>query len=292
MCSCAGIALMMASAIGVRAEEPQARTALRAKYDQLRNGPKSSFGIPLYIDSRQTDDALSGSVYSQVEQPFEAVKKDLREPRHWCEILILHPNVKGCSVSEGTAKPSLSVVLGSMEQTATFTFEVVAATAEFLDVRLNAASGPMGTTDYRFTVQATPLDARRTLLHLAYSHGYGARAKIAMQTYFGTLGRGKVGFTVVDTTTAGSPVHVDGLRGGLERNAMRYYLAIQAHLDQMAAPREERLEKCLRTWLVHIERYPLQLKEVDGYVERKRAEIRRFETQPGSLSQQAGKGRG
>ena len=51
---------------------------------------------------------------------------------------------------------------------APFDTTVAASTGDYLDVRLGAASGPLGTTDYRFRVQAMPLDAQHSLLHLAY----------------------------------------------------------------------------------------------------------------------------
>ena len=97
-------------------------------------------------------------------------------------------------------------------------------------MRLDSPTGPFGTTDYRIRLEAAPMDAQRTILHLGYSHGYGVRAKLAMQAYFNTLGRGKVGFTVVDKDAQGKPVYVSDLRGGLERNAMRYYASIESYL--------------------------------------------------------------
>jgi hypothetical protein len=262
-------------------------SALRAKYDALRNGGgKSQFGIPLFIESQQTPGTLSGDIHAQVDHGFAAVRDALRDPRSWCEILILHPNVKGCSVA-GREQPGgpavLTVLLGSTEQPVKFTFKVAASTDDYLDIRLGADSGPVGTTDYRFRVQAMPLEGQRSLLHLAYSHGYGTSAKLAMQAYFSTLGRGKVGFTVVDRTPDGKPVYVGDLRGGLERNAMRYYFAIECHLDTLSAPAEQRLERSVRRWLAQTERYPLQLKEESDYLERKRGEVRRFEQQATAL---------
>jgi hypothetical protein len=273
--ACAIAALLATSA--PLANEPAQATAdgLKARFEQLRNSRKTPFDIPLYIESKQTDNTLAGDVHSRIDKPFDTVKAELSHPRAWCEILILHPNVKGCTVDAGDK--SLAVRLGSGETPAKFDYRVAQSGNDYLDVRLGAKEGPMGTSDYNFRIEVAPLDAKSSVLHLAYSHAYGARARFALQTYFNTLGRGKVGFTVVDRTPDGKPVYVGDLRGGMERNAMRYYLAIQAHLDALSAPPPQRLERGMRTWLAQTERYPLQLKEEDGFVERKRAEIQRFQ---------------
>jgi hypothetical protein len=102
-------------------------------------------------------------------------------------------------------------------------------------------------------------------------------AKMAMQAYFNTLGRGKVGFTVVEKDAQGKPVYVSDLRGGLERNAMRYYASIESYLDALSAPAPQRLEKRLRHWYAYTEKYPLQLQEEAGYLEAKRKEATRVQ---------------
>src|SRR6185503_20757145 len=134
-------------------------------------------------------------------------------------------NVKGCRLNQVDVggESSMTLNLGRAELPVQFSYKAAAKTADYLDVRLDSPTGPLGTTDYRIRLEAAPMDAQRTILHLAYSHGYGTRAKLAMQAYFGTLARGKVGFTVIDKDAQGQPVYVGDLRGGLERNAMRYY---------------------------------------------------------------------
>ena len=51
-----------------------------------------------------------------------------------------------------------------------------------------------------------------------------------------TLGRDKVGFSVVGRAADGRPVHVEGLRGAVERNTLRYYLAVESYLGALALP--------------------------------------------------------
>ena len=99
-------------------------------------------------------------------------------------------------------------------------------------------------------------------------------AKVALQTYLRTVGNQKVGFTVNGRGPDGRPVLVGGMRGALERNVMRYYLAIDAYLAALRAPPAERLEERLKEWFDATERYALQLHELDQdtYLEMKRRE--------------------
>jgi hypothetical protein len=98
-----------------------------------------------------------------------------------------------------------------------------------------------------------------------------------MQAYLNTLGSDKVGFTVIDKLPDGKPLYVSGIRGALERNTMRYYLAISAYLGALSTPPQQQLEKRLRDWFASTERYPLQLHELElsEYLDMKRKEYKR-----------------
>jgi hypothetical protein len=65
--------------------------------------------------------------------------------------------------------------------------------------------------------------------------------------------------------------------GLLERNTMRYYLAIDAYLSAYSLPPGDQAEKRIREWYTSTERYAEQLHEMDQaeYLEMKRKEIRR-----------------
>jgi hypothetical protein len=250
--------------------------AMRAAYALQRVDIESNrFGKPLTLKSQQSETALKGDIHAVLDQPFDKVRTALAEPRNWCDILILHPNVKDCRFS--ASEPAMAVKLGRSAFDVRFGYRAVASTNDYLDVRLDTPTGPFGTTDYRIRLEAAPLDGNRTFVHLAYSHGYGMRARLAMQAYFNTLGYGKVGFTVIEKDAQGQPVYVSDLRGGLERNAMRYYASIESYLDALTAPAAQRLEKRLRHWFAYTEKYPLQLQEAAGYLEAKRKEATRVQ---------------
>ena len=95
-----------------------------------------------------------------------------------------------------------------------------------------------------------------------------------MQAYLGTLGRGKVGFTATGTPAGGQPRYVGGTRGIVERNTMRYFLAIDAFLGAVSVPPQAQLEKRLRDWFSASERYARQLHEMERgeYLDMKRRE--------------------
>jgi hypothetical protein len=277
-----GLILCVIGATAADAADAGSAAALRASYEAHRTEiEKNEFGVRLHLQSKQTSNMLQGDIHALIDQPFDKTSAALADAKNWCDILILHPNVKRCLLNAVHAggDPSMTVNLGRQELPVRFSYQAAARTADYLDVRLHAPTGPFETTDYRIRLEAAPMDAQHTILHLGYSHAYGVRAKLAMEAYFSTLGRGKVGFTVVGKDAQGQPVYVSDLRGGLERNAMRYYASIESYLDALAAPPEQQLERRLRHWYSYTERYPLQLEEEPGYLEIKRKEAQRTQSQ-------------
>jgi len=97
---------------------------------------------------------------------------------------------------------------------------------------------------------------------------------VAMNTYLSTVGAQKVGFSVTGKDADGKPEYVGGVRGLVERNTMRYYLAID---DFVAAPAQSQLEQRLSTWFDATDRYPRQLHEMEkaDYLAMKRVEAKR-----------------
>ena len=278
------VVLILALAGPAPARAQDAAT-LRAKHDSLRaelaNNP---FQRPLVLESTQASGDLKGEVYAVVEQPFSVVGPALQGMDHWCELLILHLNVKGCSHAGKPPAEVLSLTVGrKFDQPLDeghridFAYSAPAASADYLRVLMTADSGPMGTRNYRLALEAVPLDDKRSFLHMSYSYAYGTAARLAMQMYLGTTGRAKIGFSVTGKTENGKPAYIGGVRGVVERNTMRYYLAIESYLDSLAAPPAEQQEKRLRDWFAATERYADQLHEMerDEYLAMKRKEVQR-----------------
>jgi len=260
----------------------QARHA--ALHAQLASNP---FQRPLYLESLETNTSLRGDVYAQIEQPYAVVGPALLDANHWCDILILHLNVKGCRASFTPTVSTLRVHIGrKFDQPLTDAFEVsfiyhvVATTSDYLKVELNAERGPLSTSDYRIALEVVPLDATHSFLHLSYSYAYGLAARIAMRGYLATLGRSKVGFSIVGHTQSGEPIYLTGVRSVVERNTMRYFLAIESYLGALVLPQAQQPERRINAWYDAIEAYPLQLHELERgeYLDMKRHEIRRQQT--------------
>ena len=237
---------------------------------------------PLVIDSTQADGVLDGDVHAVVAQPYELVAEALHGARHWCDLLVLHMNVKSCRVSGPGFGTTLSVLLGSkLEQPLAstyridFTYQVAALQPAYLRVLLNADAGPMDTANYRVMFEAVPLDAKTSFVHMSYSYAYGFVAGLAMDTYLATIGREKVGFSIVGPASGGTPAYVGGVRGVIERTTMRYYLAIETYLATYRLPEAQQFERRLQDWFTASERYPRQLHEMerDEYVAMKHRQL-------------------
>ena len=225
---------------------------------------------PLHLESFEDKVGVAGDIRATVEHQFAMTSAALKDPSHWCEILLLHLDTKDCHVSTEGNDTFLGVgVVSKYDQPASsayrvsFVYHLVEDSAASLRVRLDADAGPLGTSNYRILLEAEPMEDGRTSIHMSYSYSYGVLARVAMSAYLATFGRNKVGFTVVGNEPDGTPRYIGGTRGVVERNTMRYYLAVEAYLGATSLPPEARMEKSLRDWYSAIERYPRQLHEME-----------------------------
>lgn len=278
------LAMLWLLAAAAQAAGPGSAASLRAKYAALSaEFSNSPFQRPVHLDSVESSRDSSGDIYAVVGYPYGTVSTELNNPAHWCDVLNLHLNTKDCrAVTDGSGTVLEMRVGKKYDQPLAdayrlaFTYRVVSMTPEYFDIELDAPSGPMGTRDYHMLLEAIPIDGGRTFLHLGYAFGYGAASHLAFQAYLATLGSGKVGFTTV-ASADGQTAYIGGIRGLVERNTMRYYLAIDAYLDGLSAPPADQLEKRLQTWFTATEKYPRQLHEIDRatYLDMKRSQLRR-----------------
>ena len=261
-------------------QEPVA--ALRTRYaslgEQLQH---NQFGRPLVLDSSETPKRLTGEIHATLDYSFARVSAGLNDPGHWCDVISLHVNTKYCRPATGPTGAVLRVHIGkktpeelSDATRLDFAYRVAAATPEYFDIVLDARDGPMGTSDYRIELEALALPNAKTFIHLTYSYAFNFAGRMAMQTYLSTLGRDKVGFTPTGKAGNGQPEYVGGMRGLVERNAMRYYLAIDSYLDSLGSAPADHLDARLQSWFTATEQYPRQLHEVDraAYLQMKRSE--------------------
>ena len=292
------LALGIASASTVFAQttpskdsEPNA-SALQEKYAALKDQlTQNQYRRPLFLESSETADTVSGTAYAVLDSPFNTVSATFKNPDNWCEVLILHINTKYCRANTDTNPSTLAVNIGKKTpQLLTeafllaFFYKVAASTPNYLAMQLHAANGPMSTTAYRIELQAVPLPEGKTFINLHYSYGYGLTGRLAMQAYLATVGRGKVGFTKI--TQDAKPGYVGGMRGTVERNTMRYYLAIEAYLASLKKPPSQQFESRVQNWFDATEQFPQQLREVDrsSYLAMKKNEYQRQQAAPAMVN--------
>jgi hypothetical protein len=249
----------------------------RAEYLLLdayrRIGPKleqNAFGVPLHLESADRNGSLHADAYGVIDHPFSSVRNVLTAPANWCDIASLHPNVKAATYRALPGIWELTIycgrkVLQSPEAAHRVTCRCrkVNEGPGYLDIVLEADEGPFGTKNHRMRFEALALDGGRTLTHVSYSYSYGRSLHFAEKLYFTTLGRQKVGFTVNGTDDNGKPVYIGGPRGAIERNAVRFYLAIQSFMDTLRYPEESRFGFRLSAWYDLTSRFKRQLFEME-----------------------------
>ncbi len=270
----AALAAVTSTALAI----PAASEALRERHARLAPQIAASpFQRPLVVQSSESGSELRGSVDAVMPQPYALAREHLQRPEALCEILMLQINTKQCAV-QGR---ELVVHIGRKHDQPledayriAFTLQPEAAGDDHMSMRLVAASGPYSTRDFRIQLQAIPLSGgSRTYLHLGYSYGIGLPARLAMQGYLATKGASKVGFT------RDGDDYIGGMRGAIERNTMRYYLAIEAYLASLAAPPAQQRTVRLERWFSATEQYARQLHEIERaeYLAMKQREYRRLQ---------------
>jgi hypothetical protein len=237
---------------------------------------------PLRIAFHRDGSKVQGQVMAVVSWPLDDVVASLSSAEDWCDVLLLHLNVKYCR-AVGGANAGLRLALGrktfqSLDDVHWLQFDlhVHHVASDGFDVELAAARGPFDTSAYHIRLRAFPLGADRSELQFDYSLRYGLPGKLAMSAFLATVGQGKIGFTTVQRRS-GQLQYATGLRGAVERNVMRYYLAITAQLHARDVPLPSRAEHRFALWFDATERYPRQLREMDrtDYLAMKRRELTR-----------------
>jgi hypothetical protein len=261
---------------------------LRQKFTVLKPYLESNqFQRPLYLNSVELDYSIRGDIYAILDYPFSDASKALNDPEkgpvNLCHIMMLHPNTKYCRAQNG--KKLITKIGKKYEQPLEDAYDMdfsyrneSAPGSGYMRIELKCDAGPLSTKDYLIMVRMVALSENRSFLHLSYSLGYGFAARTAMKVYLATIGRDKVGFTRLDNPPGPEPRYIRGLRGVVERNTMRYYLAIEAFLNSMNLPPDKQLNRRLTRWFDATEKYARQLHEVDRqeYLQMKYDEYQRL----------------
>lgn len=280
--------VMGQTSAAAESESGTSASALLEKYAALEKQlGKTAFGRPLVLESFEETGSVNGNAFAVLDASFNTVSTTFKGPTHWCEVMILHINTKYCRATTENLPSILKVNIGKKTPEALedafpleFAMRIVAASPRYLDIQLNANKGPLGTSDYRIELQAVPLPSGKTFMHLRYAYGYGMASRLAMQGYLATVGSAKVGFTHLNGDQKQG--YIGGMRGIVERNTVRYYLAIEAYLASLNRPLAQQLDARLEHWFDATELFPQQLHEMDrnSYLAMKRDEYLRQQIKP------------
>ncbi len=249
----------------------QAEDLLRDTYHRNTGRlEKNSFGLPLFLDSAEHGDRVNVDVCGIFDHPFGDVLALLSVPANWCDIVSLHPNVKACTYREMPGEWLLTFYLGRKKyqppeaaHKVAYRYRSAEQRQGYLDILLSASAGPFGTKDHRMRFEAIPLGGGKTFVRVGYTYTNSVALRLAETIYFATLGWGQEGVTVTGADRQGGPVYIGGPRGAIERNTVRYYLALQAFMDTMRYPEDIRFSMRAGRWYDATVPYRRQLFEMD-----------------------------
>lgn len=245
-------------------------------YKELKGGNLSRLSDrPIHVRSSIQNMKQLSDVYTISDIKHNDLRKHLTEPANWCALIIVHPNIKGCVYKSD--KMILFVgekVYQHPENTIQFNyqFQVFENNSNSFIIHLIAKHGPLGTRNHKIVFESFPVK-EGSFLHLSVSYEGGYISNSILEIYLATIGRDKVGFTVIKRNN-GEAIYVKGLRGLLERNVMRCYLALQSFFDTMNASSEEMHLQRAAAWYGLSEFYQRQLHEIrkDKYLDTKKRE--------------------
>jgi len=263
-----GAALLFATAFaqpapGLPSTDPV--VALTARHQALAAAlAQSPFGLPLIVRSRDEGARAEGEIVGIVAHPYATFAAAFATPRAFCDAAMLHPNVKGCTNVYVAGEDRVLLNAGRKHYEPAdrvYAQTFVASTQQlgnrYLRVVLRAAEGPLDTRDYVFTLEAIPAgDATFIAVRYGYSASFASRTATA--GYLATAGSGRTGFSM---TAAGTPAR--GVRGVVERNAMRHYLALTSVLDTGDVPEAARAAARLDRYYTLTDRFAAQLREFE-----------------------------
>lgn len=243
------------------------------RYDKVRSNHNihSQFSTPLYIESETKGPVLRGEVYGLIVNPdvtYEQLIKTFTNHRNWCDFIPLHLNVKGCIHTVEQNKKFIRFYVGrkhyeSMDDVYAlkYQFKVLKQTPNYCKIALKAPRGPSGTRNYLFQVEALKMNGK-TLFRIVSQYQSSRMSRFGTKIYLKTLGKKKIGFSVVGADANGKPIYVKGIEGVLERNVVRYFLAGKAFMLTQKLNKDKRFKARLSFWFDETERYRMQLHEM------------------------------
>jgi len=233
----------------------------------------------IHIRSTRKNNYLSAEVYAIVPYPLATLRQAMIKPSSWCDFVTLHLNIKACTYTDHS-QPTLNFYGGRKfyeppedADQLQYQFYVLQDTDQGFSVALRAAEGPMGTGDYLIQVVGQRF-ADEVLLHMTVSYKTSYRSHIGTSVYLSTLGADKVGFSK-RANEQGELVYINDVNAIIERNVMRYYLALTVYMGSLNQQTRDIHMKRAAAWYDATEVYNRQLHELERreYLQAKQKEF-------------------
>lgn len=245
--------------------------------------PPQPHGLPLTVTSQQSGGLLTGEATGLFAVPLAQVRDALVKPEYWCLVAPLHLNIKACTWKRQDRATILTLYAGRKHYRPPaqchrihFSFEVAQDSPDKVQIRLRAPRGPFASHDWELDAVATSVHDD-TLVRVRFGCRFGRTATLIVGSYFRTLARNKVGFS---RRGAHDERLVGGLRGLIERNVVRFFLAVEAYVATGNMPAPLRRQAMREHWFDATEQFPRQLHELDReeYLTIKQREQQAFST--------------
>lgn len=231
-------------------------------------------GQPLHIQSDISADRLLADIFAINAYDFKEQVARLSKPANWCDFITLHLNIKACTYQ---LKPDaiLSFYAGRKFYEAAedayelrYQFKIDKLNDNYFAMNLQADEGPFGTEDYLLSLEMLKV-GDETLLHISLSYQTSFSSRLGTSVYLSTIGADKVGFSKA-SGPAGEAQYIGGIEAIIERNVMRYFLAITTYLGNKSG-----FSKMPAQWFLSTENYRRQLHEVElvDYLSAKKREF-------------------
>lgn len=277
---CAVLALLVA--LPAAGETVPEAAALREQFRTVLARPGLG-GLPIHAKVSVGDGVVDSDTLAVVSRPAEQVMALLGSARGWCEINLLQPNVKACVVEPSADGQRLLIHFGAkhfqpVELTPLkkrFELRVERREGGYMALRLWPEPEKLAEGARPALIEIVALDRNRSGLRMRNHDPLSTGERLLSAAYFATSGRDKVGFSTAGVDADGNPVPVGGLVGGIERNIVRHYLAIETLLEAKVSGAGVPLEQRLAHWFALTERHARQLHELDlaEYLDIKRREF-------------------
>ncbi|MDH5516716.1 MAG: hypothetical protein OEY36_02715 [Gammaproteobacteria bacterium] len=236
---------------------------LLAMYQAIKNKQVDLLEAqPLHVQSDLSGQRLQADIFAINRYHFSTQVQRLSAPENWCDFITLHLNIKACTYQ---LKPEvmLSFYAGRKFYQAAddayelrYRFVIDEFNENYFKLHLQAEQGPFATTDYLISFEMLKV-GDDTLLHISLSYQTSFSSRLGTSVYLSTIGADKVGFSKADETRAESK-YIGGIEAIIERNVMRYFLAITTYLANQSD-----LSQMPEQWFLSTEKYHRQLHEVE-----------------------------